>query len=362
MNPHHFGRIFAATILVASVHHHATAQDDEFLNYVQDALTFSAQDDNVRIKVSGLVDLEYYSLPETSPGLIFTDEDSLWNPRLTLFLDGQIGPHFYLFAQSRVDRGFDPSKYDAQMRLDEFAIRLTPWEDGRFSLQAGQFATVVGSWVHRHLSWDNPFVNAPLAYENLTGIWHYAPVKSPNQLLDWGHVPNKRRTKFGNGFYDKHLRLPMVWGPSYATGVSASGKLGDFVYAVEAKNSSLASAPESWPASEVGFEYPTVSGRFGYQPSPAWNLGVSGSTGPYLNPDLARPLAPGTSLGDLRQSLVGFDISYAHHHWQIWGEIMASRFDVPTVGNADTVAYFVEAKYKFTPQLYWRAPVEPAIL
>jgi predicted porin len=31
---------------------------------------------------------------------------------------------------------------------------------------------------------------------------------------------------------------------------------------------------------------------------------------------------------------------------------MASRFEVPNVGNADTVAYYVETKYKFTPELF----------
>lgn len=34
---------------------------------------------------------------------------------------------------------------------------------------------------------------------------------------------------------------------------------------------------------------------------------------------------------------------------------MASRFEVPNVGNADTVAYYLEAKYKFTPKFYGAA-------
>ena len=58
----------------------------------------------------------------------------------------------------------------AQVRLDEYALRVTPWDDGRFNLQVGKFSTVVGNWVQRHHSWENPFITAPLPYENLTAI------------------------------------------------------------------------------------------------------------------------------------------------------------------------------------------------
>ena len=145
--------------------------EPRWIGYFQDAVSASAFDGNFRVKLSGLADLEAYSVPATAPGLIFTDDPFLLNPRLSLFLDGQAGAHVYFFAQARVDRGFDPSDGGAEARLDEYAIRVTPWEDGRFSLQIGKFATVVGNWTPRHLSWDNPFINAPLPYENLTAIW-----------------------------------------------------------------------------------------------------------------------------------------------------------------------------------------------
>ena len=35
-----------------------------------------------------------------------------------------------------------------------------------------------------------------------------------------------------------------------------------------------------------------------------------------------------------------------------WAECFESRFDEPRVGNADTLAYYVEAKYQFAPQLF----------
>src|SRR5256885_15529884 len=143
---------------------------DELFDRLDAALTVAAFQDNFRARLSGTIDLEFYNFEQPAPGLIDSSSDNLFNPRLTLFLDAQIGSQIYFFAQARLDRGFDPSDHGAQVRLDEYALRITPWADGRFTLQLGKFGTVVGNWVPRHLSWDNPFINAPLLYENITGI------------------------------------------------------------------------------------------------------------------------------------------------------------------------------------------------
>jgi hypothetical protein len=46
------------------------------------------------------------------------------------------------------------------------------------------------------------------------------------------------------------------------------------------------------------------------------------------------------------------DLSFAWHHLQLWAEFYEARFEVPRIGNADTFSYYVEAKYKITPQLF----------
>src|SRR5262249_23067040 len=125
---------------------------DDFFDQLDKTLTLSAFHDNFRARLSGTLDLEFYNFQQPPPGLINSSIDNLFNPRLTLFLDMQIGSQIYFFAQSRLDRGFDPTDDGAQVRLDEYALRITPWQDGRFSVQIGKFATVVGNWVPRHLS------------------------------------------------------------------------------------------------------------------------------------------------------------------------------------------------------------------
>ncbi len=317
----------------------ASLPGQEFLDQLSENLTFRAFDGRVRTRVSGTLDLEAYSFSQPPPGLIDATGHFLLNPRMTVFVDSQIGTKVYFFAQVRIDRGFDPMARGLRVRLDEYALRYTPWEDGRFSLQVGQFATVIGAWTARHLSWDNPFITAPLPYENLTAVWDIEGPGSVHEFLGWQDS-------------SKDLRNPIVWGPSYATGASVAGRVGSFEYAFEVKNAALASRPSTWSVLKRGFSEPTFSGRVGYRPNPMWNFGFSFSQGAFLLSEAASSLPAGRSVGDYHQIVVAQDISFAWHHLQLWAEAFETRYQVPRIGNADTFAYFVEGKYKLTPQLF----------
>ena len=315
------------------------ARGEDVLDRVDEALSYSAFDDSVRGRFSGLLDLEYYHFSGGPSGLLLTDDHYLLSPRLAMFFDAQIGPEFYLFAHGEVDRGFDPADKAVGARLDEYALRWTPCEDGRFNLQVGRFATVVGNYVERHLSWENPFINSPLIYETATPVYD---AEAPPNLRD-----------FAKGMVDaKYDYNPVIWGPSYTTGLSISGRLDKFEYAAELKNAGLSSRPESWDAINTGFNHPTLGARLGWRPDVAWNLGISGSEGAYLTPQALSGLPRGRGLDDFKEKVIGQDISFAWHHWQLWAEMYEARFDVPRVGNADTLGAYVEAKYKFTPSLF----------
>ena len=331
-------RLGLVGFLLAAVNSTLCAQ--EFLDRLDERLTFTALDDAIRARVSGTLDLEFYAFQQPPPGLINASGNTLFNPRLTLFFDSQVGPHVYLFSQARFDRRFDPTDHHgAEVRLDEYALRVTPWQDGRFSVQIGKFATVTGDWVQRHLSWDNPFINAPLAYENttpLSDLW----------------APYTYYPYIGSQVRSKYEYLPLVWGPSYASGASIAGRIWKFEFAAEVKNAALSSRPESWDATRINFAHPTFSGRFGFRPNEMWNFGFSASDGAYFRPDAEPTLPEGKGIGDYYQTLLAQDISFAWRHFQFWAEFHEARFNVPTLGNADTFAYYLEAKYKFTPQLF----------
>lgn len=325
------------------------AQED-FIDCVEDKLVFGANHDRVRARLSGTLDIEGYDFQEPAPGLIYSDGDRLFNPRLSLFLDAQLGRDFYVFAQSRVDRGFDPGDERLEARMDEYAIRYSVAGGAWLNLEVGKFATVVGNWVERHGSWNNPFITAPLVYENLTGVWDSAAAGSVETLLRWAHV---RPSGLSVGDKeDKERRLPVIWGPSYGSGVAIAGRIERFQYAVELKNAALASRPESWNVTKTQWRQPTLSGRIGFRPNEAWNLGLSVSSGSFLKPSAANTVAPGHGLGDYREIVLGQDVGFAWHHFQLWTEIYWARFQIPNVGDADTVSYYVEAKYKFTARFF----------
>ena len=332
-------------ILLVALALRLTARAD-FLEKVHDAFSLNDPQGRFHLQLSGLADLEAYSIDQPTPALIFSEHDFLFNPRLTLFLDLEVGSNIYFFAQTRVDRGFDPSDRGAEGRLEEYFLRYSPAKN--FHLQIGQFATVVGNWVAWHDTWQNPFINAPLPYENLTGIWDAGAPDETDDLLEWGHVG-----EYDSGDYsDKYLRVPIIWGPSYASGLAVSGSCGRFDYAAEMKNAALASRPESWRITQTGLENPTFSGRAGFRPNEMWNVGMSASAGPYLLSVAAPTLPAGRGIGDYRELVLAQDVSFAWHHLQLWAEFYEARFEVPRIGNADTFSYYFEAKYKITSQLF----------
>lgn len=328
----------------------AAAGADDFLDRVDDALSWAGYQGQLRARLSGTLSLEGYRFPQPAPGLLYTDHDSLLNPRLSLFLDAQLGPRVYVFAQSRLDHGFDPSEGDLEWRLDEYALRVAPRADGLINLQIGKFATVVGNWVPRSHEWGNPFITAPLPYENLTAMWDIAAVGSRDTLLSWAFI--KPHSAARNEYVDKPRRLPVIWGPSYASGAAITGVVGKTSYAFEVKNGALSSRPAQWDAAQVQWQHPTFSGRLGYRPDERWNLGFSASRGTYLIPAARPSLAAGHTLDDYREIVLAQDLGFAWHQMQFWAECYEASFAIPGLGRAKTVAYYLEVKYKFTPQFF----------
>jgi hypothetical protein len=324
--------------------------DDDVFDRIEQALTVSAAEGRVRARISGTADLEGYHFQAPTPELIRSDGETLFSPRLSVFLDAQLGRRVYFFAQARVDREFDPSDEGLQARLDEYALRIALAPRGALNFQVGKFATVIGNWTTRHNSWANPFINAPLPYEHLTGIWDAEAARTSDALLRWSHVSPGLPASITAR--EKYLRLPIVWGPSYAPGASLSGVVEKFNYAVELKSASLSSRPEVWARVDDTWSHPTISARIGYRPDQRWSFGFSASEGSYLRPFANPTLAPGQGRGDYREIVLAHDVAFAWHRLQLWAEIYGTRFAIPTIGNADTLAYYVEAKYKLTPRLF----------
>ena len=308
-------------------------------------ISIQANDGNPWAQLSALADLTAYAASEPPPGLLFDAGGSFVQPRIGLLLDAGVGPRLTGHLQLQIDRGFDPGlKRKGDVRFDEYYVQASVIDAARLQLRVGKFATAFGGWVSRHRSSDNPLISAPVPYEDMNTITDQAVPASV------GGFVNRR-----NVSEIKHAWVPVVWGPSYATGGSVSGGLSDFDMVVEVKNASISSRPETWDALEEGFTTdPTFTGRVAWHPMPEWTLGLSHSRGPYLQ-DTTRRLVPADKTeNDFEQTTTAIDLTFERRQLQLWAEIMRSTFEVPRVGDAKLLTAFVEVRYKFAPR-WWVA-------
>jgi len=287
-------RRLVAVLALACVGIARPAAADDLARRVEDALTVRSPGGTVRARLSGLGDLEGWWTDRPPPGLVFGDGGGFVNPRLSLFLDVWLGARLYAMAQVRADRGFDPLlRPDGQVRADEYLLRWTPLGDQRLQVQVGKFATVAGNWVPRHLSWENPLVTAPIPYDNVTTITDAAVPATDAEFLARRDVSDKKRAW-----------IPVVWGPNYATGGAVFGSIERWDWALEVKNAALGARPHQWDVGGRGFRYPTVTGRVALRSNAAWTLGVSGSTGVYLQRDAVDLLPRSIDPGDARETVI----------------------------------------------------------
>lgn len=315
----------------------ANAMDD-----LDEALYVESAAGTLRSDLTALWDAEAYYIDQRPPAILVSDDEVLWNPRLAFFIDTVIGRHFYSLVQARIDRGFDPGVAgELDARFDEYLLRWMPLADHRLQLQAGKFATVVGNWVGRHDSWRNPLINGPLPYENITTVSDGTAPTDPGAFIGRRDLPD-----------NKPAWLPVIWGPAYTSGFSVAGVLRKFEYALEFKNASISSRPQVWDLDTRGFADPTWSGRVGFRPNAAWRLGASLSYGPYMisRPGLPAGLPPGKNRDDYNQTTLVFDAAWSRRRLEVWAEVFLSRFAVPNNEDADTLAYYVEAKYGLAPK------------
>ena len=332
MKPIHIGvALWALAIASANA-----AGLDDWLDDLSENLLIATADDSLHVELSGYVELDLFAIDGAPPGLLFTTDDTLIQPRLTLDLDIFAGRHLSLSARARADRGLDPGlAEDGEIRLDEAIARLTL---GNHQVQFGKFPSVFGSWLRRSEPYKNPFIPPPSAYDNFTIVFDARVQPTVDAWL-----MARDRTDV------KTAWVPVIWGQSYTVGSAVSGSAGRFDYALSVKNRSLSSRPAVWD--DIEFDHAVTTARLGYRPDPGWELGASVSTGPYLQERIEPDLPPGTDSDDFDQNLAGVDVSWSHGAWQTWAELIVSEFEIPNIGAVDVTSYYLSAQYRWRPRV-----------
>lgn len=91
----------------------------------------------------------------------------------------------------------------------------------------------------------------------------------------------------------------------------------------------------------------------GLRTGPDLRLGVSATHGPYLGTSVEAALPPGTERQDFKQTIVGVDARYSRGYIEVRGELLWSRYDVPTLTDpVDGVGWYIELRATITPRLF----------
>lgn len=190
--------------------------------------------------------------------------------------------------------------------LDLFALRFTPTP--QLTFHAGRFPSPVGTFAQRRFSPTNPLIGNPDGYPT-----------------------------------------------TYPTGVMASGALGPLDYRA---------ALVSLPVTDEEY-FPEAAARlrpalgFGVTPVIGLRLGASYTAGPYLNPDLSSRLLAGAPWTAFRQRVGAVDARFSRGYFELFAELQASRYEVPQqTSPVRGTAYYVEAKYTWTPRLFTAVRLE----
>jgi hypothetical protein len=310
---------------------------DDVVDQIRDMTSFQTAKGDVSLDFDFYATVDNWVISQPPPGIMVTGQNYLNSPRLSMLGTLQVQEWLSIFALGDVDRGFDPTDGSIQIRPDVYYAKISPF-GGILQGKFGAIPTSFGQWVNRHFSWQNPLVNAPLAYE-----WFMA-IRGDTARITPKTQPANRSTW-----------LPIIWGPSYTSGGQFNGTLDRIDWAFEFKNDALSSAVPYWQLWENPLDGSalTYTGRLGWRPTTEWNIGASGSTGSYVVPNSF----PGWQ--NYLQNTAGVDVSWAHGDLELWGEALWSSFDIRSsplsqAGTVGVVSYFMETRWRFDAQ-WWLA-------
>jgi hypothetical protein len=236
-------------------------------------------------------------------------------------------------------------------------VRVRPWKNHPFDIQAGRIPAVFGAYARRYGTSDNPLIGVPLMYQYLVALRPDAiPTSSDNLLfhrgLGWllsNYVPNPV----------PEPGVPLMTTYRWDTGVQAHG-------ATRYVDASLAvtSGTLSNPRVDDDNDGRQWSGRVAFKPAIGLVLGASAARGEFLDRTIADFYKNVLPDAHYRQRALGFDAEYSRGYWIVRGELMDTRYNLPIVNRPfitnplRATGGFIEGKYQLTPRYYVAARVD----
>jgi len=287
------------------------------------------------------------------PGFFnYTDYDHSALRTLRIDVTGAVnaGDHVTFLAELRTENIGEVVPY-------AFYVRIRPWADRYFDIQAGRVPPTFGAFARRTYANDNPLIGYPLAYQYLTTLRPDAVPATADELLSKQGLGWRLRYSVGNTSADRGV--PLVSAFRWDTGVQAhAGAPNGLVNAT----ASITTGTLSNPLFNDDNNGRQVAGRVELRPVTGLIVGTSVARGPFLTDALARVVAGESS--SFTQTAWGADVEYSRDHYLLRLESIVSAWQLPAVGEPfldlplRAVSSSVEGRYKISPSFYAAARLD----
>lgn len=229
-------------------------------------------------------------------------------------------------------------------------VRVRPFKDRAFDIQAGRIPPVFGAAGRRVYANDNVLIGYPLAWQYLTVLQTDAVPYDANDIVymrssGW-------RPGYGGGPGAYSSGVPLVTAFRYDTGVEA--RFGDEQSTISVA-AAITAGTLSSPGARDGNGGPQISTRLAVRPRVGLVVGASYADGRFLSDHAVGTLPARLRSQRHHQQTWGADAEYSIGHFLTRAELVSARWRVPALGwpGIDSplvaTAVSVEGRYRVAP-------------
>jgi hypothetical protein len=238
-------------------------------------------------------------------------------------------------------------------------VRVRPWRDRPFDIQAGRIPPVFGVAGRRAYANDNVLIGYPLIWQYLTILRPDAVPANADELIYARNAGWQSWYSVGAGDYARGVPLATAF--HYDTGVEA--RFGDDLSRVSLATA-LTAGTLSSPGTGARSGGPQLSARVAVVPTMGLVIGGSFADGDFLSNAAERDLPPSLRSQRYGQQSWGFDAEYSRGYWLLRAEGIAVRwalpylYDPPIDDPITSAGISVEGRYRIAPGLTLGARVD----
>lgn len=238
-----------------------------------------------------------------------------------------------------------------ELRAYAFYVRIRPWADHAFDIQAGRIPPAFGAFARRVYASDNPLIGYPLAYQYLTSLRADALPWNADELLrmrarGW-------LSSFSIGEATPDNGVPLVTAFRWDTGVQLHAAAGVFDGTLAVTTGTVSN-----PRLTDDNSAPQIAGRLAVRPVAGLIAGVSAARGPFVSSTASRGAVGEGRDRAFTQTAWGADLEYSRDYYLLRAETIWSEWKLPGVGAPVITAPLralstsVEGRYKIFPGAY----------